>query len=452
MTWLEILLTITLAIFFAGFILMGFFSFKEKYLRAARLGVLFSLLTVLVWATVLWMPQWAQTLFTGVLGTTLLLGFILFFWPLKQEIQTSPPPNKQVDERIIMFARARLVPGTDRYSSYYQAHSEHQFPDDRFRRNPGLLQPGSAFYDPRLASSAEADFFLTESLRDAVDGPVMSQPVSASPEHFTQWVKSLAHYYGAVDAGICQLQSHHIYSHIGRGSGTFGAPVDLDHRFAFAYAVEMSHEMINTAPKMPAVMESARQYVEATKIAIALAAAIRQMGYPARAHIDGNYRVIAPLVARDAGLGEIGRMGILMTPKLGPRVRLGVVTTDLPLEIDAPTWDPAVIDFCNHCQKCAEVCPSQAIPFGDRTQYEDGTLRWKIDAERCYTYWTKVGTDCGRCMAVCPYAHADNFFHNIIRYGVAHSATFRRAAYALDNFFYGRKPAPHPVPDWLQKE
>ena len=45
---------------------------------------------------------------------------------------------------------------------------------------------------------------------------------------------------------------------------------------------------------------------------------IRRLGYPARAHIDGNYRVIAPLVARDAGLGEIGRMGLLMTPRSRP--------------------------------------------------------------------------------------------------------------------------------------
>lgn len=351
-----------------------------------------------------------------------------------------------------MFSRARLVPGTERYENYYRAHPEHKEPDDRFRKNPGLLQPGSAFYDPKLAASAEADFFLTESLRDVVDGPVAPHQVKISPHQAANWVKDLALYHGAVDVGICELQPYHIYSHIGRGSGTYGAPVDLNHYFAIAFTVEMSHEMINTAPKMPAVMESARQYVNAANIAVILAAAIREMGFPARAHIDGNYRVIAPLVARDAGLGEIGRMGILMTPKLGPRVRLGVVTTDIPLLVDQPTWDPTVIDFCNHCQKCPDVCPSQALPFGDRIQYKDGTLRWKIDPERCYTYWTKVGTDCGRCMAVCPYAHADNIFHNIIRYGVAHSANFRLAASAMDDFFYGRKPSPHPAPDWLREE
>jgi epoxyqueuosine reductase QueG len=142
-------------------------------------------------------------------------------------------------------------------------------------------------------------------------------------------------------------------------------------------------------------------------------------------------------------------MGLLMTPRLGPRVRLAVVTTDLPLVVDTPTWDPTVIDFCTKCTKCAAVCPAQAIPTGERQSYPDGTLRWKINPERCYTYWTKIGTDCGRCMAVCPYAHADNALHNLIRFGVSRSANFRRAAVLLDDLFYGKKPRPHDPPPWL---
>ena len=38
-------------------------------------------------------------------------------------------------------------------------------------------------------------------------------------------------------------------------------------------------------------------------IAVDVAKYLRELGYSARAHIDGNYRVIAPLVARAAGLG-----------------------------------------------------------------------------------------------------------------------------------------------------
>jgi reductive dehalogenase len=354
-----------------------------------------------------------------------------------------------VDERTIMFARARLEPGSPKYNTYYQNHPEHLEHDSAFRQNPGLLEPGASFYDPLLASSPEGGFFLTEALREAVDGPISPQKTERTPEQFTQFMKSLAKYHGAVDVGICELHPYHIYSHIGRGSGAYGAPIALDHQFAIAFTVEMTHEMIIAAPKMPALMESARQYAEAGKIAVIMAAAIRHLGYPARAHIDGNYRVIAPLVAKDAGLGEIGRMGLLMTPKLGPRVRLGVVTTSLPLISDQPTWEPSVIDFCENCHKCADVCPADALPFGTRQTYADGTLRWKINPERCYTYWTKIGTDCGRCMAACPYSHADNFLHNLIRWGVQRSGNFRRAAVALDDLFYGKKPLPHPAPDWV---
>ncbi len=160
--------------------------------------------------------------------------------------------------------------------------------------------------------------FLTGVLRDQVDGPAASEKVEKSPEDLTRFVKGLAAYHGAVDSGVCELQPYHIYSHIGRGTGEYGAPITLNHRYAIAFTVEMDHAMISAAPRMPAVMESARQYAESGKIAVTLAAAIRNLGYPARAHIDSNYRVIAPLVAKDAGLGEIGRMGLLMTPRLGP--------------------------------------------------------------------------------------------------------------------------------------
>jgi ferredoxin len=95
-------------------------------------------------------------------------------------------------------------------------------------------------------------------------------------------------------------------------------------------------------------------------------------------------------VARDAGLGEIGRMGLLMTPQLGPRVRIGAVTTDLPLEITPPEDDLSVLDFCTICSKCADNCPVGAIPHGDREPI-DGGLRWAIDSDTCFRYWNALG-------------------------------------------------------------
>ena len=197
--------------------------------------------------------------------------------------------------------------------------------------------------------------------------------------------------------------------------------------------------MVVSGPHPPVTMESARQYVESARVAVQLAAAIREFGYTARAHIDGNYRVIAPLVARDAGLGEIGRMGLLMTPRQGPRVRVGLVTTTLPLIPDAYQPQEGTLDFCRICEKCALNCPSQSIPYGER-EIDNGVLRWKINPETCYHYWTVIGTDCGRCLAVCPFSHPDNWAHNLVRWGIRRSGTFRRAALFLDDFFYGRKP------------
>jgi ferredoxin len=327
---------------------------------------------------------------------------------------------------------------------------ENRAGDDKTRALPGLLSLEASKADPLAFASAEASFSLTEALREEVDGAPAPARLEYPQDQMMPYIKRLALYYGAYTVGIAELQSYQVYSHIGRGSGEYGATITLEHRYAIAFTVEMDHPMVGPAPEASVVMESARQYVEAARVALQLGYLIRSLGYPARAHIDGNYRVIAPLVARDAGLGEIGRMGLLMTPEVGPRVRLGVVTTDLPLIADRRSDDLSVIDFCNTCKKCAENCPSRSIPHGDREEI-DGALRWRIDSDTCFRYWNVIGTDCGRCIAVCPYSHPNNPPHNLVRSAIRRSGTARRAALWLDDSFYGRYPVPHPAPDWVPR-
>ena len=134
-------------------------------------------------------------------------------------------------------------------------------------------------------------------------------------------------------------------------------------------------------------------------------------------------------------------MGLLITPRLGPRVRLGVVTTEMPLLPDAPGDDPSVLDFCTVCSKCATTCPVGAIPSGPRSEI-DGALRWRIDDATCYRYWCRVGTDCGACMRVCPYSHPDSPAHAVVRWAIRRSASARRALLWLDDLFYGHRPPP----------
>jgi len=437
--------TIILLSLSVGFLIPGFAfvitSLREGELKASIWSAVITLTGTALLSSSLMLPSQGRIIFICILLVLGLITALIFYFPFGEESGEDSDPHHQIDEREIIFARARLIPGSTEYETYYRLHPEQQEQDDASRKKPGLLSPEASYTESLHSAAAGASFFLTDALREAVDGPVAEQKEDFSPEILTRTVKYLTKYYGALDCGITILKPTHIYSHIGRGSGKYGAPVELKHKFAIAFTVEMDYQMISSAPYPPTTMESGRQYVEFARVAVQLAAAIRSLGFPARAHIDGNYRVIAPLVARDAGLGEIGRMGLLMTPRQGPRVRVGVVTTDLPLIADSYQAEGSLIDFCNICQKCAVNCPSQSIPLGDR-EVNNGVLRWKIYPESCYHYWTIIGTDCGLCLAVCPYSHPDNWAHNLVRWGISKSGTFRRAALVLDDFFYRKKPDP----------
>ncbi len=430
-----------------GLVAFGLQSWREGARRAARVALGLAALGLPVVALVLTLPFAMQIALTMFLAGTALLGGILLALPVGRVEPGNDTPQSRVDEREIMFARARLRPGSPEYAAYYALHPEHQAIDDRIRALPGLLAPTAQKAHPLYFAAAGASFVLPEALRNWVDGPVTVTALPLTPPAATDYLKGLARYYGARTVGITALQPYHVYSHIGRGSGDYGAPLAVEHRYALAFTVEMDHALVGAAPEAPTVLETAKEYAVAAQIAVQLAAFIRALGYPARAHIDGNYRVIAPLVARDAGLGELGRMGILMTPELGPRVRLGAVTTDLPLVADARIPRPDILDFCRICKKCAENCPSRAIPSDDRQEMA-GALRWQIDSVKCFRYWNVIGTDCGRCISVCPYSHPDTLSHNVLRWVIRRSGVARRLALRLDDLFYGRIPAPRPAPAW----
>ena len=61
-------------------------------------------------------------------------------------------------------------------------------------------------------------------------------------------------------------------------------------------------------------------------------------------------------VAKEAGLGWIGRNNLLVNPKFGARIRLVSVLTDIPLKPDEPIGRD-----CGSCRACIPVCPAGAI-------------------------------------------------------------------------------------------
>jgi len=137
-----------------------------------------------------------------------------------------------------------------------------------------------------------------------------------------------------------------------------------------------------------------------------------------------------------------------VTEDYGPRVRLGVVTTDMPLEPDGPV-DLGIEDFCRICMKCADNCPSGAIPR-DEMRLDRGVLKWTIDQEKCYRFWRENGTDCAICMNSCPYSKPNTPVHMPVRLLVRRSWLARRLALAADDWLYGRRPFRDLKPDWMK--
>ncbi len=153
-----------------------------------------------------------------------------------------------------------------------------------------------------------------------------------------------------------------------------------------------------------AVAQSMRAYLRFSLLGGVIAQQIRNLGYKAKAHTVMDGEVLQPPLLLLAGLGEVSRIGeVILNPYLGPRLKSGVVTTDMPLSHDKPI-DFGLQSFCESCNKCARECPSGAITAGPKRMF-NGYEIWKSDSQKCTSYriGTPGGAMCGRCMKTCPW-------------------------------------------------
>ncbi|MBC8367875.1 reductive dehalogenase [bacterium] len=376
---------------------------------------------------------------------------------------SKPGPLESFDERDSVFTRARLKPGTARHDEHYARHPEHFSADLRSRKLPHLASPGGQRYEVEAALLIQSQFAASDLIADAVEGSEFASAVGlpeglahgaggpgaahvledSSPAGLTLFAKNAAMFLGADDVGVAPLDPAHVYSHRGRPKEKHGHVPDLKHSHAIVLVFAMRHAYVASGPEMISTAEVARVYQQAAAACFALADSLRRLGHSARAHVDSNYLVVCPPLAVDAGLGELGRHGILIHPRLGSGVRLGVVTVDAPLVVDQPgSW--GIAEFCKTCKKCAKLCPAGAIPDGEPSLLR-GAEKWPLSPERCYHYWRTQGTDCGICMRVCPFTKHDTALHRIVRRTIAATPIFNRAFLWMDDLFYGRHREPKKV-------
>jgi len=355
---------------------------------------------------------------------------------------------ERFDERDNVQSRNTLEPGTPEYAEFYARHPEWEAVDaasrEISRHHVGHPLDG-------LFLGAEVMSVARRGMEDMVDGPVAEHRFELTPERASEKLKGFARHLGADLVGAGPLNPAFIYTHIGKtwndAARKRGAPIALNHRHAISIAVELDVEIHKAGPVLAMTADVMSAYNKLATIATILAAYIRSLGYPARAHVVSNYQVLCVPIAIDAGMGELGRHGIMMTKEFGSCIKLATVTTDLPLAHDAPV-DIGVEEFCKDCRICAERCPSGAISHGP-AKTTRGVERWSINPQACFRVWNETGTDCGICVAACPWTKPHTRFHQF----AAYLATKKRKAgwwmSRAEKLFYGTY-TPQPGPSYFE--
>ncbi|MBB3992821.1 reductive dehalogenase [Sulfitobacter undariae] len=233
------------------------------------------------------------------------------------------------------------------------------------------------------------------------DGAAADTRVQLPPQEAADLVKATSYWLGCDAVGISACPDWTWYSHDARGD-----VIDPPHDQAISIIIDQGFETMEGASgdDWISVAQSMRAYLRFSLLGGVIAQQIRNLGYSAKAHTVMDGEVLQPPLLLLAGLGEVSRIGeVILNPFLGPRLKSGVVTTDLPMTHDKPI-DFGLQKFCEACNKCARECPSGAITAGPKLMF-NGYEIWKSDSQKCATYriTTEGGAMCGRCMKTCPW-------------------------------------------------
>lgn len=213
-----------------------------------------------------------------------------------------------------------------------------------------------------------------------------------SPGEAASWVKDRARELHADLAGVTTLNHDWTFAH-GHVEGTL----------AIVLGVRMDYHDIMAAPDLRQGAETTRAYYALGHIVHALSDLLRSEGWEAwpqhpRFSDQHHHAMVLPPHAIAAGLGRLGRHGLVINQRFGPCVRWGAVTTHMPLALDPP--NPLdVLGFCEDCTACRDACDADAIP--DEPTVVRGVRKYRVLPLRCAHEFARWD-GCSKCQARCP--------------------------------------------------
>ena len=208
-------------------------------------------------------------------------------------------------------------------------------------------------------------------------------------EDVSQLIKDKAREIGFVEVGITRYDYRY----------TFKERKDwarLEH--AICLASERGYRATQTIPSAECEIEQTSTYRSESHMGLRLAEYVRSLGYYAQVHNpNDNSGAYIPMFV-NAGLGQLGACGYLLSPHAGNRMQLMLITTDAIVTYDPPV-DFGVHAFCQICQVCVNRCPGRAL-MRDKIWWR-GIEKNKVYYKRCRPVMARYA-GCGVCMKVCP--------------------------------------------------
>jgi len=234
------------------------------------------------------------------------------------------------------------------------------------------------------------DAFTWDKLTDSdsvMEKPILEKLQARDIEKLSKEIKKTAKYYGAYQVGITHINDNWIYS---KNMDSKHIEISEEYKFAIVMTVKMDGSSIKTSPSYKSCTATGLAYSQMAFLVSCMAEFIRNLGY--KAIPMGNDTALSIPLAIDAGIGELGRNGLLITPEYDKPMTFGVT------------------DFCKNCNKCVEACEANAIQKEDEPSFKimcpsnrQGILRWAVDQDKCYKFWIENGGDCSNCIAACPF-------------------------------------------------
>jgi Pyruvate/2-oxoacid:ferredoxin oxidoreductase delta subunit len=176
---------------------------------------------------------------------------------------------------------------------------------------------------------------------------------------------------------------------------------------AIVLILEMDKASIASAPGLRTFKTVFKTYDSLGIVTNKLTEYLREHNFFAQASHPLGGLVLYPPLARRAGLGWLGKHGLLITPQFGARQRISAIFTsieNLPFATENEhSW---IEDYCNTCNKCIRTCPPGAILKTAVTHQSQ--RKTHIDRTRCLPYFVEH-QGCSVCLKECVFSFNDYY-------------------------------------------